>query len=996
MKGRLQLITRKIKAILAMALAGVMAASVIPVTASATVNGFKYEGQYSTKAADIINDLGDISDSSAWDVIYDGSHHGVTGEKLEETLVALENDPTDHGDVELTAGFVYYARDNSSDPSAAFRAAVTANQNRTLYTLPVNASSLAYGASLKDVLHELSGWRLWVGDSGFNTISPVAPVSTAEEIGTSDIVDAINALGTGYENIAIQFIFKGTEFNVPYYSVFNEPLGGSYTISADDHGTLEGKYGFYHRVPDVAESFLIVSSGDEAWDFIERMVRNFNDFYYDRSKLIRYAVIEVFDSNGTSVGSFDPEDSSYYQYLSPYKYFKSRENSNVLWLVRDKNGTYPAFSASGDKVEDKIDEFLAQNIYVDGINVRLCPELKVTSDTLSDGDVITDAGLYQQYNLTELPAKISDISGALTLQEHKGFDYDNWKLFEAVPTGTQGEYTLSELSHDKDGFSLDSISGIANGSMLVAYIPQIDLNTIPLVEADVIEPEEGEKPINIAFIPAGTNYGFSSVTWYSNGQPFSGEFAAGGQYTVAIKMKAEKYYEFDKTTSAEINGNEAVIRDLTSDTIIIEYTFKLPEDPWSFVDAELAKENPVINVPDGLSIPARVMQKIKNSGKAVELNYGGYSWIITGFDADYTANDIDLRVTVVAENNWAEAVKNASGHLYKMQISIQHGGKFGFTAYLKLDLSQGRPSASGRYYAGLYEISGSALNLSGSSGLTTENGKWIAKFKFTHASDWLVTVDGKKNTGNSGGTIEEKKASTLKSEGWADITEEIKSADIGSVIEITLNDEPTMPGEALRAATERKIRLIIDAGYGRVWTIDGANAVAGGDIDLGISGVDVGIPESASADITCTDRRLLTINARALGFTARLTVPTGDNGAGQKAALYRFDENTGRLVFQEISEVGGDGNATFDITGGGRYFIAIGGVEVPAYICGDADGNGAVNAMDAVAVLKYVAFGDSIDLRSGDADSNGVVNAYDAMLILQYATGKVKALPAER
>lgn len=205
-----------------------------------------------------------------------------------------------------------------------------------------------------------------------------------------------------------------------------------------------------------------------------------------------------------------------------------------------------------------------------------------------------------------------------------------------------------------------------------------------------------------------------------------------------------------------------------------------------------------------------------------------------------------------------------------------------------------------------------------------------------------------------------------------------------------------MPGEALRAATERKIRLIIDAGYGRVWTIDGANAVAGGDIDLGISGVDVGIPESASADITCTDRRLLTINARALGFTARLTVPTGDNGAGQKAALYRFDENTGRLVFQEISEVGGDGNATFDITGGGRYFIAIGGVEVPAYICGDADGNGAVNAMDAVAVLKYVAFGDSIDLRSGDADSNGVVNAYDAMLILQYATGKVKALPAER
>ena len=47
------------RAILAM-LAGVMTASVIPVTASATVNGFRYKGQYSTKTADIINDPGDI------------------------------------------------------------------------------------------------------------------------------------------------------------------------------------------------------------------------------------------------------------------------------------------------------------------------------------------------------------------------------------------------------------------------------------------------------------------------------------------------------------------------------------------------------------------------------------------------------------------------------------------------------------------------------------------------------------------------------------------------------------------------------------------------------------------------------------------------------------------------------------------------------------------------------------------------------------------------
>ncbi len=89
------------------------------------------------------------------------------------------------------------------------------------------------------------------------------------------------------------------------------------------------------------------------------------------------------------------------------------------------------------------------------------------------------------------------------------------------------------------------------------------------------------------------------------------------------------------------------------------------------------------------------MQKIKDSGREVELNYGDYSWIITGFDVDYTAKPIDLRIMRVAESNWAEAVKTASGHLYKMQISIQHSGDFGFTALLKLNLSDGKPANPG-------------------------------------------------------------------------------------------------------------------------------------------------------------------------------------------------------------------------------------------------------------------------------------------------------------
>ena len=148
------------------------------------------------------------------------------------------------------------------------------------------------------------------------------------------------------------------------------------------------------------------------------------------------------------------------------------------------------------------------------------------------------------------------------------------------------------------------------------------------------------------------------------------------------------------------------------------------------------------------------MQKIKDSGREVELNYGDYSWIITGFDADYTAKPIDLRIMRVAESNWAEAVKTASGHLYKMQISIQHSGDFGFTALLELNLSDGKPTNPGTYYANLYQLSGDQLKWSVYSDLAEESGKYIAKLEFTHASDWLVTIDSEINpgSGNDGGS----------------------------------------------------------------------------------------------------------------------------------------------------------------------------------------------------------------------------------------------------
>ena len=121
----------------------------------------------------------------------------------------------------------------------------------------------------------------------------------------------------------------------------------------------------------------------------------------------------------------------------------------------------------------------------------------------------------------------------------------------------------------------------------------------------------------------------------------------------------------------------------------------------------------------------------------------------------------------------------------------------------------------------------------------------------------------------------------------------------------------------------------------------------------------------------------------------------GKDNIGQNAALYSYNDETGKLVFQDISAVDRDGNVIFNIKCGGRYFIALGSeVAPPAYLCGDVNGDGVVNAHDAAAILKYATYGYPLDKRCGDTNADGAVDAHDALPILNYVVGNVKLLPA--
>lgn len=609
----------------------------------------------------------------------------------------------------------------------------------------------------------------------------------------------------------------------------------------------------------------------------------------------------------------------------------------------------------------------------------------------------------------------TDNVGGYTVDSVKWFDGDTELTEAEFAAGKKYTVTVT-LSPDRGLEFTEDTSVMINGKtaaktltdgILTAEITfDTPLNSITNADITIDKPTLNGTPAATATVGDNANF-TAAVAW----SPSVEKFEAGKKYTVTATLTPNAGYVFTNNTVFKVNGK--TVTPTNKDGIwSVSYTFdELKADPWQDIDEILNGENPTITIPaDNPTIPQSVFEKIKNRGKTVTINYdNGYSWKIDGSTivlSKVPAGGVDLSIVTVDPNDWATVVNKVTGHKYRMQIDIAHEGDFGFTAILTVNLTEGmRNAPAGTYYANLYQIIGNRLVWSGYSPVTqNENGEWIAKLQFTHASEWLITIDNKINpsTGNSsssGGSsyrpvTETKAAKTAKSEGWSNITNEIKAAQTGSTIEITLNDDTTIPEEALQAAIDNKVKLVIDAGLGRTWTIDGAKAVSGKYIDLTVSGASVDIPAEAYKNIPCSSSNQLIINSRMLNFTAQLSDSVGKNKAGQNAAIYLYNEETGRLLFQELSVVDEDGNITFDVYCGGRYFIALGSeVNSANYLCGDANGDGVVDIFDASAILKNDVFGSVIDKRCADTNCDGKVNVFDASLVLKYVVEIVKALP---
>lgn len=158
---------------------------------------------------------------------------------------------------------------------------------------------------------------------------------------------------------------------------------------------------------------------------------------------------------------------------------------------------------------------------------------------------------------------------------------------------------------------------------------------------------------------------------------------------------------------------------------------------WDAIVSEIAASGDgakvVVDMNGATKVPSSIMREIEGLDIDLVLNMGrGTKWTINGLSVTGHKN-IDFGVSKNTRHISGEVVSTVDG-TYKKQLSLDHNGTFGCTAALTVDV--------GTKYNGLYanlfyyNPKTKSLELTDCSLISGGN----AKFMFTHASDYLITV----------------------------------------------------------------------------------------------------------------------------------------------------------------------------------------------------------------------------------------------------------------
>lgn len=436
------------------------------------------------------------------------------------------------------------------------------------------------------------------------------------------------------------------------------------------------------------------------------------------------------------------------------------------------------------------------NLFTDGVltGKQLAEKLGITTNAFEDYVIsswrIGSGELGEQLSLADNASSISKsefdnflatfYSSELILTcetvDKKFYVNEKWNNDEQLvytksdQTAFPGAADSSDIYYLGVNDEVSELQGVGTGYAVWEYIEAkvnadadfFDTNTLNMYKEAAIDsasltvtaPVKDAAPATTA-TTTDISYTVKSVEWTP--AVTDSKFAASTEYTVKVTLEpavANGYvYEFDDQTTAKVNGANANITVLDDGKAIATYTFPATAtDPWAGVLNGISNGNTSFTVPDGQNtIPKNVFEQIKNSGNDVTIIYpnsNNFQWIIDASSIDLTKvpnGGVDLSIT--ANNaDWATIFNNITNGKWKMQITIAHNGEFGFTAILRIDLTdcmEGVTDDTG-VYAVLYQvIDNTTKQYMDKVSLVKDpnlNG-YIARFTFTHASDYAIIID---------------------------------------------------------------------------------------------------------------------------------------------------------------------------------------------------------------------------------------------------------------
>ena len=174
---------------------------------------------------------------------------------------------------------------------------------------------------------------------------------------------------------------------------------------------------------------------------------------------------------------------------------------------------------------------------------------------------------------------------------------------------------------------------------------------------------------------------------------------------------------------------------------------------WDVIRAEeeQAQEGSTINVDmnGSVVVPGDIFDSIKGRDIVITFDMGsGILWSVDGKSITTDkAGDIDFSVKTGVDTVPVDIINNATGERYSIQISLAYEGEFGFTAALSINL--GKENAG--YTASLYYYNKSNGELEFICADTVAEDGTVS-LAFTHASDYVIAIEGEQEEESSNAT----------------------------------------------------------------------------------------------------------------------------------------------------------------------------------------------------------------------------------------------------